>query len=74
MSMAAKRPHDDDVRSAAATDDLWQIWSRSGDAAIDTLYQRGMQEMQDSRLPQAVATFNATRITLARCQATGRFT
>ena len=26
---------DDDVR-AAATDAIWQIWSRSGDAAIDT--------------------------------------
>jgi tetratricopeptide (TPR) repeat protein len=59
-NMLAKRLHDDDGRvRAATTAALWQIWSRSGDAAIDTLYQRGVQEMQDARLPQALATFTS---------------
>jgi tetratricopeptide (TPR) repeat protein len=39
---------------------LWQIWSRSGDAAIDRLYAAGIQQMQDGEVNDAIATF--TRI------------
>ncbi len=45
------------VRSAAAAA-AWQIWSRSGDPAIDTLYARGVEQMQASALGEALVTFN----------------
>ncbi len=37
---------------------LWQIWSRSGDRAIDALFLRGVQQMGASQLPEALATFS----------------
>ncbi|MDH5538103.1 MAG: tetratricopeptide repeat protein [Rhizobacter sp.] len=37
---------------------LWQIWSRSGEPAIDALYWRGMQQMQGGQLADALATFS----------------
>ncbi|MCY7307043.1 MAG: tetratricopeptide repeat protein [Rhodoferax sp.] len=40
-----------------ATAAMWQIWSRSGDAAIDGLYQRGMEQLESSRLEEALAIF-----------------
>ena len=42
----------------AAAGALWQIWSRSGDAAIDQLYARGIEQMQARDYPEAVATFS----------------
>ncbi len=49
---------DDDVQvralAAAAT---WQIWSRSGDPAIDRLFARGLEQMQASAWTEALATF-----------------
>jgi tetratricopeptide (TPR) repeat protein len=50
--------YDDDAQTrqwAAAA--MWQIWSRSGDPVIDALYQRGVQQMEQSKLREAVATF-----------------
>jgi tetratricopeptide (TPR) repeat protein len=44
------------LRSAAAAA-TWQIWSRSGDPAIDKLFARGVEQMQDAALPDALATF-----------------
>lgn len=41
-----------------ATVAMWQIWSRSGDPAVDLLYQRGIDQMETSRLAEAVATFS----------------
>jgi len=43
----------------AAEGAMWRIWSRSGDAAIDALYQRGVQQMQASEWNEALATFSA---------------
>lgn len=53
------RLHDENeqVRLFAAAA-LWQVWSRSGDRAIDALYQRGVQQMEMSRLSEAVLTFS----------------
>ena len=53
------RLHDSDpeVRESAAAA-LWQIWSRSGDPAIDKLFARGLEQMQTSALGDALATFN----------------
>ena len=36
---------------------LWQIWSRSGNKDIDTLYQQGVTQMEASKLREAVVTF-----------------
>jgi tetratricopeptide (TPR) repeat protein len=41
--------------AAAAT---WQIWSRSGDPAIDKLFARGMDQMEARALEDALATFS----------------
>jgi len=41
--------------AAAAT---WQIWSRSGDPAIDKLFARGIEQMQAADLEDALATFS----------------
>jgi tetratricopeptide (TPR) repeat protein len=60
-NLVAKRLHDDDPRvRMVAANAMWQIWSRSGDAAIDALYQRGVEEMEAGQLPEATTTF--TRI------------
>jgi tetratricopeptide (TPR) repeat protein len=37
---------------------LWQIWSRSGDRAVDALFVRGVQQMEASQMVEAVATFS----------------
>jgi len=48
---------DSDVRDAAS-EAIWQIWSRSGDAAIDKLFARGVEHMQGQRFDEALAVFN----------------
>lgn len=45
------------VRSAAAAA-VWQIWGRSGDAGIDALFARGVEQMQAAALDEALATFS----------------
>ena len=52
------RLHDSDpeVRTLAAAA-TWQIWSRSGDPAIDQLFARGLEQMQASAWADALATF-----------------
>ena len=44
------------VVTAAA---VWQIWSRSGDTAIDKLFARGVEQMAAAQLDDALATFSA---------------
>lgn len=48
---------DDDVREAAQSA-AWQIWSRSGDAAIDRLFAQGMAQLEAAALADALATFD----------------
>jgi tetratricopeptide (TPR) repeat protein len=48
---------DGDVR-AAATDAIWQIWCRSGDAAIDKLFARGVEHMQRQAFDDALKVFD----------------
>jgi Flp pilus assembly protein TadD len=54
-----ERLHDESalVRSYAEQA-LWLLWSRSGDAAVDELLERGVQEMQSGRHRDAIATFS----------------
>ena len=37
---------------------IWRLWGRSGDEAIDKLYEQGMGLMQSGNLPKAVAVFS----------------
>jgi tetratricopeptide (TPR) repeat protein len=57
-SALLKALHDDDqaVR-ALAEQSLWQVWSRSGDAQIDALFQRGVDLMQHGAADEAIQTF-----------------
>jgi len=55
--VASLRDDDPRVRMEAATS-MWQIWGRSGDKAIDALYQRGVQQMEAARFREAAATFS----------------
>jgi tetratricopeptide (TPR) repeat protein len=36
---------------------VWRLWGRSGDAAIDKLYEQGVSLMQSGDLPKAVQVF-----------------
>ena len=55
--VARLRDESEEVRFVAASA-MWQIWGRSGDAAIDVLYQRGVHQMELSQFSQALTTFN----------------
>src|SRR5205807_2265571 len=37
---------------------LWALWTRSGDAAIDKLTARGVEQMETGRHKAAIATFS----------------
>jgi len=53
------RLNDNDPRIRdSATAAIWQIWSRSGDPAIDKLFARGLAQMRASELDGALATFS----------------
>jgi tetratricopeptide (TPR) repeat protein len=55
----ALRDPDERVRGTAE-EALWAVWSRSGDARVDQLLQRGISEMNGEHFDDAIATF--TRI------------
>ena len=55
--LAALRDDDEEAR-AEAERAIWRIWSRSGDPAVDALFQTGMGQMASGDLPQAIATFS----------------
>jgi tetratricopeptide (TPR) repeat protein len=48
---------DGDVREAA-TQAIWQVWSRSGDAAIDQQFARGGEHMQQQSFDDALKVFD----------------
>ena len=57
--------HDDDERvRGAAEAAVWRLWSRSGDAQIDSLLQSGIHYMDDGRMGKAVEIF--TQITVRK--------
>jgi tetratricopeptide (TPR) repeat protein len=37
---------------------LWLVWSRSGDPDVDTLFQRGLEQMQANEAEAAIDTFS----------------
>jgi tetratricopeptide (TPR) repeat protein len=56
--LVARLADDDPVVRELAAAAMWKIWCRSGDRAIDALFERGVAEMQESKLEQALATFS----------------
>ena len=54
---ARLRDADAQVRTAAAAA-LWQVWSRSGDPAVDALLARGIGQVEALQFAPARATFN----------------
>ena len=54
---AALRDSDPVVRDLAETA-MWQVWSRSGDATIDRLFETGVEQMRAGQGEQAVDTFS----------------
>jgi tetratricopeptide (TPR) repeat protein len=47
----------DEATRATAEAAIWEIWSRSGDAEVDALYQRGMELMNFGAAGEAIKTF-----------------
>jgi len=54
--LQALRDEDEGVR-AAGESSVWQIWSRSGDPAIDALFSVGVEQMTRGDANGAIATF-----------------
>ena len=57
-NLLAKRllDEDEDTREAAEAA-LWAVWSRSGDARVDTLFKKGVNQMNSAGADEAIATF-----------------
>ena len=53
----ALRDPDELVRTLAEHS-LWQVWSRSGDPGVDSLFQLGLEQMNRQDAEAAVETFN----------------
>lgn len=54
---AALRDSDPLVRDLAESA-MWEVWSRSGDPAIDRLFAKGLEQMQAGQGEEAVETFS----------------
>jgi tetratricopeptide (TPR) repeat protein len=53
-----KALHDpDEATRELAEASIWRVWSRSGDAEVDELFERGAQEMATGALDSAIETF-----------------
>jgi len=57
--LSALRDRNAQVRETAERA-VWAIWSRSGDTKVDELFKRGLEQMNQDRLDEAIAIF--TRI------------
>ena len=49
----------DEVVRALAEHSVWQVWSRSGDAEVDALFQIGLEQMKEGAAGAAIETFTA---------------
>jgi tetratricopeptide (TPR) repeat protein len=56
LLLKALRDEDGVVR-ALAERSLWLVWSRSGDAQVDALFQHGVEQMQRGDADLAIQTF-----------------
>jgi tetratricopeptide (TPR) repeat protein len=48
----------DPVVRATTQEAMWQVWSRSGEQAVDQLFTAGVEQMQRGQLDTAAATFS----------------
>ena len=48
---------DDEVVRALAEQSLWRVWSHSGDAQVDALFDEGVEQMQMGAADEAIRTF-----------------
>jgi tetratricopeptide (TPR) repeat protein len=56
----AKSLHDrDEVTRELAEASIWRVWSHSGDAKVDALFERGVQEMNIGAFELAIETFTS---------------
>jgi len=54
----AQALRDSDPQVRALTESaMWEVWSRTGDAEIDALFARGVEQLQMRQLDEAVQTF-----------------
>lgn len=53
LLLKALNDPDDTVRALAETA-LWDVWSRSGDPAVDRMFQSALDELDRQRIPEAV--------------------
>jgi len=56
--LAARLRDDSPLVRVTAEQGLWVLWGRSGDASIDGLLVRGIEEMQAGGHEEAIATFS----------------
>jgi tetratricopeptide (TPR) repeat protein len=63
-AMAPALRDSDPMVRALAESAMWEVWSRSGDAEVDALFARGVEQLQARQLDDAVASF--TRIIARR--------
>ena len=55
-----KALHDrDEATRELAQASIWRVWSRSGDAKVDELFERGVQEMNIGAIELAIETFTS---------------
>jgi tetratricopeptide (TPR) repeat protein len=57
LLVEALRDRDEAVRSLAEHA-LWQVWSRSGDLALDRLFRLGVEQMAEQEHQAAIRTFS----------------
>jgi tetratricopeptide (TPR) repeat protein len=57
-ALAATLSDADPVVRVTTQEAMWQVWSRSGDDAIDQLFDIGVEQLQLGQLDNAVATFS----------------
>ncbi|MBI4240670.1 MAG: tetratricopeptide repeat protein [Candidatus Rokubacteria bacterium] len=57
LLVEALRDPDHGVR-ALAEQSLWQVWSRSGDSAVDSLFEVGIEQMNQRDADAAIKTFS----------------
>jgi tetratricopeptide (TPR) repeat protein len=57
-ALAATLRDADPVVRVATQEAMWQVWSRSGDAAVDQLFAAGVEQLRRRDLDGAVGTFS----------------
>ena len=57
-ALAATLRDPDPLVRVAGQEAMWQVWSRSGDKAIDELFATGVEQMRRRQINESVATFS----------------